>query len=128
MTALRYIDLVLLWLTVPLLLVLGAPALGVLVAALVWTVQRAVALAVDRRATTRETVRQALGLNMATMFVRMWLVASAVIAVGVGGSREDGAAAAAVLLVAFTVSFIATLMHRSLSRVGGSPPGSPSRA
>lgn len=128
MTALRYIDLVLLWLTVPLLLVLGAPELGVLVGAVVWTLQRFVALAVDRKAATRETVRQAIGLNMATMFVRMWLVVSAVVAVGAGGSREDGVAASAVLLVAFTISFIATLLHRSLSRVGGPSPGSPTRA
>jgi hypothetical protein len=128
MTALRYIDLVLLWLTVPLLLVLGAPQLGVLLAAGVWTVQRAIAIAVDRKAATRKTVREALGLNMATMFARVWLMASVILVAGVGGSREDGAAAAAVLLVAFTVSFVATLFVRALSRVGGSSPGSASHA
>jgi hypothetical protein len=128
MTALRYIDLVLLWLTVPLLLVLGAPELGVLLAAVVWTVQRIVALAVDRRAATRATAREAIGLNMATMFARMWLVVCTIVVAGVGGSREDGAAAAAVLLVAFTVSLVATLVLRSLSRAGGSPPGRPSHA
>lgn len=128
MTALRYIDLVLLWLTVPLLLALGAPSLGVLLAAAVWTLQRAIALAVDRKAATRESVRAALGLNMATMFVRLWLVASTIVAVGVGGSREDGAAAAAVVLVAFTVSFVATLVLHALSRAGDSTPGSPSHA
>lgn len=128
MTALRYIDLALLWLSVPLLLVLGAPQLGVLLAAVVWTVQRAVALAVDRKAATRKTVREALGLNMATMFARVWLMASVILVAGVGGSREDGAAAAAVLLVAFTVSFVATLFVRALSRVGGASPGSASHA
>jgi hypothetical protein len=128
MTALRYIDLVLLWLTVPLLLVLGAPQLGVLLAAGVWTVQRAIAIAVDRKAATRQTVREALGLNMATMFARVWLMASVILVAGIGGSREDGAAAAAVLLVAFTVSFVATLFVRALSRVGGSSPGSASHA
>lgn len=128
MTALRYIDLVLLWLTVPLLLVLGAPALGVLVAAAIWTLQRVVALAVDRKAATRESAGAAIGLNMATMFVRMWLVGCTIVAVGVGGSREDGVAAAAVLLVAFTVSLVATLLHRALSHAGAQHPGNPSRA
>jgi hypothetical protein len=116
MTALRYIDLVLLWLTVPVALALGAPQLGVLLAAVVWTVQRLVALDVDRRARERASIREAIGLNMATMFVRMWLIGATVVVAGVGGEREDGVAAASVLLVAFTISFTSTLLNRSLTR------------
>lgn len=115
MTALRYIDLVLLWLTVPVALALGAPVLGVLLAAVVWTVQRFVALAVERRARRSETLREALGLNMATMFGRMWLMGTTIVVAGVGGAREDGAAAAIVLLVVFTISLAATLLTRSLA-------------
>jgi hypothetical protein len=128
MTALRYIDLVLLWLTVPLALVLGAPQLGVLLAAGVWTVQRIVALVVDQKAAARETARAAIGLNMATMFVRLWLVVSTIVVAGVGGSRADGVAAASVQLVVFTIALAATLLLRALSRTGGVPPGSPSHA
>ncbi|MDP2712836.1 MAG: hypothetical protein Q8O56_16630 [Solirubrobacteraceae bacterium] len=116
MTALRYIDLVLLWLTVPLALALGAPALGLLLGSVVWTVQRGIALAVDRKARTRDNVREAIGLNMATMMVRMWLVVGAVLVAGLGGQREDGAAAAAVLLVVFTISFATRLLTHSLER------------
>lgn len=115
MTALRYVDLVLLWLTVPVALALGAPALGVLLAAVVWTVQRFVALAVERRARERESVREAIGLNMATMLGRMWLIGATIVVAGVAGSRADGAAAAIVLLVVFTISLAATLLGRSLS-------------
>lgn len=118
MTALRYIDLVLLWLTVPVALALGAPALGVLLAAIVWTVQRFVALAVERRARERESVREAIGLNMATMLGRMWLIGCTIVVAGVGGARADGAAAAIVLLVVFTISLAATLLRRSLSANG----------
>jgi hypothetical protein len=118
MTALRYIDLVLLWLTVPLALALGAPVLGVLVAAVVWTIQRFVALAVDRKARERDNVREALGMNMATMLGRMWLIGATIVAVGIGGERRDGAAAAIVLLVVFTISLAATLLTRSLSDDG----------
>ncbi|CAA9527138.1 MAG: hypothetical protein AVDCRST_MAG67-3770 [uncultured Solirubrobacteraceae bacterium] len=121
MTALRYIDLVLLWLTVPLALALGAPQLGVLLAGVVWTVQRLVALDVDRRARERASVREAIGLNMATMFARMWLIGATVVVAGVAGEREDGAAAAAVLLVAFTISFVSTLLNRSLTRAAPRP-------
>ncbi len=127
MTALRYIDLILLWLTVPLVLVLGAPPLGVLLAAVAWTLQRLVALAVDRKARERESLREAIGLNMATMLVRMWLLGATVIAAGLGGEREDGVAAAIVLLVAFTISFAAALLSRSLSS-GGPQPGTPTHA
>lgn len=116
MTALRYIDLVLIWLTVPLALLLGAPELGVLVAAVAWTVQRVVALRAERRAKATEDVRDALGLNLAVMLGRMWLLASTILAVGLAGSREDGVAAAALLLAAFTISFATTLLDRSLNR------------
>lgn len=131
MVALRYIDLVLLWLTVPLALALGAPTLGILLAAVVWTVQRLVALQVDRWARERETARETIGMNMATMLGRMWLIGATIVAAGVGGSREDGVAAAAVLLVAYTISLGATLVVRALSRSGSgsdSRPGSAKHA
>ncbi len=121
MTALRYIDLVLLWLTVPVALALGAPVLGVLLAGAVWTVQRFVALAVERRARQRESMREALGLNMATMLVRMWLMGTTIVVAGVAGARADGAAAAIVLLVVFTISLAATLLTRSLNDNGPRP-------
>ena len=127
MTALRYIDLVLLWLTVPVALALGAPPVGLLLAAVVWTVQRFVALAVDRRARRRESVREAIGVNMATMMVRQWLLAGTVVVAGVGVGREDGVTAAAVLLVAFTISLAATLLLRALSR-SDPRPGTPTHA
>jgi L-asparagine transporter-like permease len=117
MTALRYVDLVLLWLSVPLALVLGAPAFGVLIAAVAWTIQRIAALKMDDRARGRDA-RQAIGLNMVTMIVRMWLVAATVVVAGIAGEREDGVAAAVVLLITFTVSFAATLLNRSLTRPG----------
>lgn len=127
MTALRYLDLILLWLTVPIALVLGAPQLGLLLGAAVWTVQRLVAFAVDRKARERDSVREAIGLNMATMMVRMWLVGTAVVVAGVGGEREDGVAAAVTLLAAFTVAFSTTLLNRSLSR-SAPPPGTATHA
>lgn len=127
MTALRYIDLVLLWLTVPLALALGAPELGVLLAAIAWTVQKVIALQVDRIARSRESARAAIGLNVATMIGRMWLLAATIVLAGVAVQREDGVAAALVLLGAFTISFAMTLLLRALERAG-SGSGTPTTA
>lgn len=124
MAALRYIDLVLLWLTVPVALALGAPQLGVLLAAVVWTAQRLVAIAVDRRARARDNVRDAIALNIATMLGRMWLIGCAIVVAALAGERADGAAAAIVLLLVFTISLVTTLLTRSLSseRPGSQTP------
>lgn len=127
MAALRYVDLVLLWITVPLALVLGAPSVGLMLAAVVWTVQRLLALEVDRRASLRESPREAIGMNMATMIGRMWLLGATVVVAGVAASREDGVAAALVLLVAFTISLATTLLVRALSRAAPRP-GAPTHA
>ena len=118
MNALRYIDLVLLWLTLPVALVLGAPALGLLLAAVAWTVQRLVAIGVDRRARERDSARDALALNMATMLGRMWLIGCTIVVAAFAGEREDGAAAAIVLLIVFTISLATTILTRSLSDHG----------
>ena len=115
MAALRYIDLVLLWLTVPVALALGAPQLGVLLAAVAWTAQRLVAVAVDRRARERDNVRDAIALNMATMLGRMWLIGCTIVIAAFAGDRADGAAAAVVLLVVFTISLATTILTRALS-------------
>jgi len=124
MAALRYIDLVLLWLTVPVALAVGAPQLGVLLAAVAWTAQRLVAIAVDRRARQRDNVRDAIALNMATMLGRMWLVGCTIVIAAFAGDREDGAAAAVVLLIVFTISLATTILTRALSsdRAGPQTP------
>ena len=127
MIALRYIDLVLLWLTVPLALALGAPEFGLLLAAAAWTVQRVAALKMDQRARESQSAREAIGLNMVTMIVRMWLIGATVVVEGVAGEREDGVTAAVVLLLTFTVAFVATLLNRMLTRPG-TRPGTPTHA
>ncbi len=116
MAALRYMDIVLVWLSVPVALLLGAPALGVLAGAGAWTLTRIIAFAVEARARRQESVRDALGLNFAAMMGRIWLLVSTILAAGLAGSREDGLAAAVLLLAAFTLSFATTLLTRSLTR------------
>ena len=116
MTVLRYLDVILVVITAPVLALLGAPALGVLVGAAVWVVQRAVAVGMERVARRNPDVRAAVGLNLAVAFARAWLVGLTILAVGLAGEREDGLAAALVVLAAFTVYFATALAARSLER------------
>ena len=97
----RYVDVGLVLLALPFVLVAGLPLLGYAVGAVAWIVQRAVTVALERRG-RRMDPRRALSLEAAAVFARGWLVALAIIAVGLRASRDGGAMAAATGLAAFT--------------------------
>ncbi|MCL2769880.1 MAG: hypothetical protein FWD42_07220 [Solirubrobacterales bacterium] len=99
------LDLVLLAIGVVVALVLGAPALGVLVGAGGWLAQRAMAL-VDRRLISGAAQPGSrLGLNFIDAFARIWLLAGAIVVAGVIGGRRDGLAAALLIVAAYSVAF-----------------------
>jgi hypothetical protein len=114
----RYLDCVLVVLTAPFVIVAGLPVLGYVVAAVAWLLSRAIAVLVERQAKLRgqDDLRAAVGLNVAGMIGRAWLVAMAIVAVGLAGEREDGAMAAALVLCAFTIYFAMSLLTRSSER------------
>ena len=122
MTALRYLDIVLVIITAPVVVALGAPALGTLVGATVWVLQRIAAVALDARARKSENVKTAVGLNLAGVVGRAWLVALTILAVGLAGDREDGLAAGILVLAAFTLYFATTLAATALERSSSSSP------
>ena len=86
-------------------LVLGAPALGVIIGAAGWLLQRGLQIA-DRRLTARieDSLRRA-GVRSAEAFGRIWLLAGAIIVAAVAGGRKDGLAAAILIFAAYTVAF-----------------------
>jgi hypothetical protein len=86
-------------------LVLGAPALGVIVGAAGWLLQRSLQV-IDRRATSRveDSLRRA-GIRSAEAFGRIWLLAGAIIVADVAGGRKDGLAAAITIFAAYSVAF-----------------------
>lgn len=105
----KYVDLIALALALAVFLLAGFPLLGYAVAAGVWLVQRAVQVLADRRAgqdLSHGERRRAMGTVAATSLGRVWLMATAVLLVGIA-EREAGLAAALLLLVLFTVSFAA---------------------
>ena len=116
MNPLRYMDLAIVVLTAPIAMLLGAPVLGLSVGAVVWVVQRVLELQLARVAATREDIRAAIGYNLAGVVGRAWLVGLTIVAVGTLGEREDGLAAAILVLVAFTIYFANSLLVRSLER------------
>jgi hypothetical protein len=113
---LRYADLALLALALPVFLVFDLPLLGYVVAAVAWLAQRGIELAADRRAKNALAAgerRTALGTIAATTLARVWLVTLAVLLVGGLGDREDGLAAAVLCVPLVTLS----LAGRALARL-----------
>jgi hypothetical protein len=106
----RWLDVALVLLAAPFVVVAGLPVLGYVVGAVVWTVQRVAAHLLDVRARSHEDVRTTVGLQVAGIIGRGWLVALTILAVGLAAEREDGATAAVVVLAAFSVSFGMTLV------------------
>jgi hypothetical protein len=115
MTFLRFIDVVLVVFFAPLLIVAGAPALGYLLGAASWIIARASGELVDRKARTADP-RTGIGLQVAGMMGRAWVVGLAVVAAGVIGDRDDAICAAVVALVAFTIYLPVSLIIRQMER------------
>ena len=102
----RYADLLLLAAALPIFIVASLPMRGYAVAAGAWLVQHAILTAADRAsaaALASGDRRRALGIVGAATLGRVWLVALAILLVGVLGEREDGLAAAVLCLALVTV-------------------------
>lgn len=115
MAFLRFLDVALVIFFAPLLIVAGAPALGYLLGAAGWIVARAGGEALDRKARTADP-RTGIGLQVAGMMGRAWVVGLAVVGAGVGGDSDDAVCAAVLALVAFTVYLPLSLILRQSER------------
>ena len=117
----RYLDVWLVILAAPFVVLLGAPVLGYVVGAVAWILQRFAAVAIERRAARAQDVKTSLGLNMASLVLRAWLIGLTILAVGMIADREDGLTAGITVLVAFTVYFATSLIVRPLERKPSRP-------
>lgn len=114
--ALRYGDLALLALALPAFLIAGWPMLGYAVAAAAWLAARGIQTVATRhvrKSMARGDRRAALGIMGATTLARVWLIALAVLIVGLV-EREAGLAAALLSVVLFTFHFGAQTLDRLL--------------
>ncbi len=102
---LRYADLALLALALPVFVVADLPLLGYAAAAAAWLAQHAILAYADRAsvaALKRGERNRALGIVGFSTLGRLWLVTLAILLVGLLGEREDGLAAALLTLVLVT--------------------------
>ncbi|HYF28274.1 MAG TPA: hypothetical protein VD931_21205 [Baekduia sp.] len=116
--AVRWLDVLLVVLAAPFVVIAGLPVLGYAVGAVLWTLQRVAAEVIDRRARAQSDLRTTVGLQVAGIIGRGWLVALTILAVGLAGNRDDGATAAIVVLAAFSVHLGMTLVLKSFDSRG----------
>jgi hypothetical protein len=115
---LRYADLVLLALALPIFVVAGWPLAGYAAAAGAWCAQHVILAYADRAsvaALRRGERNRALGIVGVSTLGRLWLVTLAVLLVGLLGDRQDGLAAALLTLALVTVHLACLALSRLLN-------------
>jgi hypothetical protein len=117
----KYVDLLALLVALAVFLLGGFPLLGFAVAAAVWLLQRGIQVLAQRRMKQELAAgnrQKAMGFVAGSTLGRVWLMATAVLLVGIA-ERESGLAAAVLLLALFTISFAA----QGLSHLFDQPEG-----
>jgi hypothetical protein len=107
----RSLDLIVLVVALPVFIVGDLPIAGYLVGGGAWIAQRAVQVALARRAATSEDPRTIVGFTVASMILRGWLVALSIFLVGLG-DNDAGLAAAVLVISLFTVYFATRMAMR----------------
>jgi hypothetical protein len=117
----KYVDLLVLAAALAAFLLGGLPMLGFAAGAAGWLAQRGIQMVASKRAQAELTAgnrQKAMGIVAATTLGRVWLMATAVLLVGLA-ERQAGLAAAVLVLVLFTISFAA----QGLAHLFGEPEG-----
>ena len=120
MTVLRWLDIAVLVVALPVFLAIDAPLLGYVVAGGAWLAGRGLHLLAERRANSVVAAgnrRGALGLMAAASLGRAWLVLLAVLVVGLA-DRDAGLAAAVLAVALFTAYFAGLGIERLLDPEG----------
>lgn len=113
LTLVRYLDLLLVALALPLFLAAGLPLAGWAVGGGAWVAQRGLQEYLERRASASNDPRTVVGLLAGSMIARGWFVAIAVFLVGLS-DNEAGLAAAVLVIVLFTFYFAVRMILRSV--------------
>jgi hypothetical protein len=111
MLALRYLDIVLLILALPIFLVADLPMLGYAAGAVAWIAQRAIQVVLARKAAAADDPRVVAGITVGSMIGRGWLVALTIFAAGME-DNDAGLAAAVLVIVLFTAYFTVSMIMR----------------
>lgn len=118
----RHLDLLVLLIALPVFLLVDAPISGYLAAGAAWLIGRtAVEIAARRRVEALRAGNRnaALGVTAGAVMGRIWLVALAILLVGLLDEREAGLAAAVLSLALVTVSLAASFITQLLDPDAG---------
>ncbi len=111
MRVVRYLDLVVLAVALPIFLVAHLPVLGWAAITAGWCAQRVIDAYTKRRAAASKDPRTVAGLLTGSMIGRGWLVALTIFGVGLY-KREAGLAAAVLAIALFTIYFTVQITTR----------------
>ena len=100
----RYLDLLVLAIGLPVFVAAGLPLLGWGATTFAWLAARGVQLVAERRAERRGDRRAAMTARAAALIARLYVVGLTVLAVGIA-DREAGLAAGVLAVAVFTVHF-----------------------
>jgi hypothetical protein len=110
----RYLDLVVLLLALPLFLLADLSIAAYLVAGGAWILQRIVQLLMQRRAEASDDPRVVAGWTAGSMIARGWFCALAIFGVGLAEGDEAGLSAAVLVIALFTVYFMVRMILRPI--------------
>jgi hypothetical protein len=111
LTSVRYLDLLLVAVALPVFLAAGLPLAGWAVGGGAWVAQRSLQEYLDRRAGSSKDPRVVVGVLAGSMIARGWFVAIAVFLVGLSDNAA-GLAAAVLAIALFTVYFTVKMILR----------------
>jgi hypothetical protein len=118
---LRYFDLAIAALALPLFLLAELPLAGWLTGAGAYAAQRAIGELTARRAAASDDTRTTVGLMAGSMIGRGWLVALTIFAVGMAVGDEAGLSAAVLFIALFTVYFTMQMILRPFEKENPRP-------
>ena len=121
MAFLRYLDLVLAAIALPVFLIAGLPLGGWITGAGLYALQRAIGEYTTRRAAASEDARTTVGLMAGSMIGRGWLVALTIFAVGAAAGSKVGLSAAVLFIALFTVYFSMQMILRPFEKENPRP-------
>jgi hypothetical protein len=109
---LRYLDVVLVLVGAPILILMGASAVGYGAGAGAWIVLRAIGVGLERLLVGSPDTRREISLRLAYLIARIFLLALAVILVRRGDGKDAALTTLGVIVFAFTVAFVTGFIQR----------------
>ncbi len=112
MTFVRYLDLVVLALALPVFIAADLPLAGYAAGGGAWLLQRGIQAWTNRRAVESSDTRSTVGIIAGSMIGRGWLVAIIVFVTGITQGDKAGLSAAVLVVLLFTVYFTVNMIFR----------------